>query len=125
LHQGPRKGYHETAALLAQPREQWPTAIFAISDKTALGALDALRGAGLRVPDAMALVGFDDIAESAYLVPPLTTVRLPMQEIGTVAVQRLVELIEGSHTIPSKTILYTEVVVRASSGAYLGATAAG
>ena len=104
-------------ALLALPRGQWPTAVFAISDKTALGALDALKDAGLRVPDDMALVGFDDIAESAHVVPPLTTVRLPMQAIGRVAVQRLVELIDGAETMPYKTVLYTDLVVRQSSGA--------
>jgi LacI family transcriptional regulator len=118
MHAGPRKGYREIEALLALPREQWPTAIFAISDKTALGALDALKDAGLRVPDEMALVGFDDIAESAHLVPPLTTVRLPMHAMGAMAVERLVELMEKADTIPTKTILYTELVVRESSGAY-------
>jgi LacI family transcriptional regulator len=117
LHRSPRKGYRETEALLALAREQWPTAIFAVSDKTALGALAALKDAGLRVPDDMALAGFDDIDESAHLVPPLTTVRLPMREIGAVAVQRLAELIEGAHTAPSKIILYTELIVRESSGA--------
>jgi LacI family transcriptional regulator len=117
LHGSPRKGYRETEALLALAREQWPTAIFAVSDKTALGALAALKDAGLRVPDDMALAGFDDIDESAHMVPPLTTVRLPMREIGAVAVQRLAELIEGSHNAPSKVILYTELVVRESSGA--------
>ncbi|HZS91503.1 MAG TPA: LacI family DNA-binding transcriptional regulator [Chloroflexota bacterium] len=117
LHGNPRKGYRETQALLELPRLHWPTAIFAVSDKTALGALEALKDAGVRVPDDMALVGFDDIAESAHTVPPLTTVRLPMQGIGQVAVQRLIDQIEGRNTLPSKTVLYTELVVRQSSGA--------
>lgn len=118
LHASPRKGYRETEALLALPRAQWPTAIFAISDKTAFGALDALKDAGLRVPDDMALVGFDDIAESAHVVPALTTVRLPMQAMGQVAMRRLIALMDGTDPLPSKTVLYTELVVRASSSAH-------
>ena len=117
LSAGPRKGYRQAKALLALPASQWPTAIFAISDKTAFGALEALKDAGLSVPDDVALVGFDDNADSAHLVPALTTVRLPTHAIGAVAVQRLVELIEGTDRVPSKTVLYTELVVRQSSGA--------
>ena len=124
LHGSSRKGYRETQSLLALPRADWPTAIVAISDKTALGALDALKEAGLRVPDDMALVGFDDIAESAHVTPALTTVRLPGQAIGEVAVQRLAALIDGAAVLPSKTVLYTELIVRESSGAgRLSATA--
>ncbi len=117
----PRKGYREATDLLELPPSQRPTAIFAISDKTAMGALEALRNAGLRVPEDMALVGFDDIAESAHLVPPLTTVRLPMQAIGAVAVQQLIARMEDDRSSSCKTVLYTELVVRESSGAGLPA----
>lgn len=117
LHGSLRKGYCETQALLALRREQWPTAIFAISDKTALGALDALRDAGLRVPDDMVLVGFDDIGESAHVTPPLTTVRVPTQMMGEVAVTKVIGLIEESDIEITKTVLYTELIIRQSSGA--------
>jgi LacI family transcriptional regulator len=117
LQGSPRKGYREMQSLLALPRNQWPTAVVAISDKTALGALDALKDAGLRVPDDMALVGFDDIAESAHVVPALTTVRLPMQEIGECAVRCLIKAMHGGQALPTKTVLYTELIVRESSGA--------
>lgn len=117
LHMSPRKGYRETQALLALPRRLWPTAIFAISDKTALGALDALKDAGLRVPDDMALVGFDDIGDSAHVTPALTTVRVPMEQMGEVAVRRLIELIDGLDGPAMKVVLYTELIVRESSGA--------
>jgi len=124
LHGGAHKGYRETQSLLALPRAEWPTAIVAISDKTALGALDALKEAGLHVPGDMALAGFDDIAESAHAAPTLTTVRLPGQAIGEAAVQRLAALIDGAAVPPSKTVLYTELIVRKSSGAArLSATA--
>jgi DNA-binding LacI/PurR family transcriptional regulator len=115
LRLSPRKGYHETQSLLALPAEQRPTAIFAISDKTALGAVDALKEAGLNIPDDMALVGFDDISDSEHVSPSLTTVRLPAQAMGEVAVQRLVELLEGPISTPSNTMLHTQLIVRQSS----------
>lgn len=116
LHLNVRKGYPETQGLLALPAEQQPTAIVAISDKTAFGALDALKDAGRRVPDDVALVGFDDITDSAQVTPSLTTVHLPARDMGENAVQRLVGLMEGADAIPAKTVLYTELIVRQSSG---------
>ncbi len=116
LPRRPRKGYEEAQSLLELPAGRRPTAIFAISDKTALGALDGLKDAGLRVPDDMVLIGFDDVAESAHLTPSLTTVRLPAHAMGEAAVQKLVDLVEGAGARPSKTVLYTELIVRQSSG---------
>jgi len=116
-HPGARKGELEMRELLSLPAARQPTAVFAISDKTALGALDAARVGGLRVPDDMALIGFDDVAESAQVTPALTTVRLPAHAMGEVAVQRLVGLIEGAGGAPNKTVLYTELIIRQSSGA--------
>lgn len=115
LHMGPRKGYHEAESLLMLPQAQRPTAIFAISDKAALGALAALSDAGLRVPDDVSLVGFDAVSDSEQARPSLTTVRLPAREMGETAVQKLVDLAEGA-TTPSKTVLYTELIQRQSSG---------
>ncbi|HEY8283952.1 MAG TPA: LacI family DNA-binding transcriptional regulator [Chloroflexota bacterium] len=115
IHPSTRKGYHEAQSLLALPSARRPTAIFAISDKTALGAMDALKDGGLILPDDMALVGFDDVAESALVTPSLSTVRLPAHAMGETAVQRLVELMEGAESAPSKTVLYTELLIRQSS----------
>lgn len=117
LHIDSRKGYHETCGLLALPARQRPTAIFAISDKAALGALAAVRDAGLRAPDDIALVGFDDLPDSEQVTPSLTTVRLPAYAMGKTAVASLVTVIEGADMPPSKIVLYTELVVRQSSGA--------
>jgi DNA-binding LacI/PurR family transcriptional regulator len=111
----PRKGYEEAQSLLALPVGKRPTAIFAISDKTALGAMDAVKEAGLRIPDDIALVGFDDVAESSHSSPSLTTVRLPAHAMGETAVKLLVDLTAGGVTAPSKTVLYTELVMRQSS----------
>jgi LacI family transcriptional regulator len=112
----PRKGYQEVQQLLALPARQRPTAIFAISDRTAFGAMEALRDANWRVPDDIALVGFDDVAESALVTPGLTTVLLPAHAMGESAAQRLVGLMEGTDTTPSKVVLYTELIIRQSSG---------
>jgi DNA-binding LacI/PurR family transcriptional regulator len=115
LHHRPRKGFEEAQSLLDLPASRRPTAIFAISDKTALGAMDALKEAGLRVPDDIALVGFDDVAESSHATPSLTTVRLPAHAMGETAVKMLVDLAAGAGATPTKTVLYTELITRQSS----------
>ena len=80
-------------ALLA--REQEFTAVFAANDTTAFGARLALHRAGLRVPEDVSLVGFDDQAEAAFMVPPLTTIRQPAREMGAEASRALLSLIDG------------------------------
>lgn len=94
-----------------------PDAVFACSDLMALGALRALRQANHRVPEDVALVGFDDDQIAAYTDPPLTTVRQPVYALGTMAVELLLQLITGAVQGPVRTILPTELVVRGSSGA--------
>jgi len=108
-------GYLAMQRLL--PRQ--PEAVFAASDMMAVGALRAMREAGLRVPDDVALVGFDDMPFSGQLDPPLTTVRQPIHRTGVVAVQMLIDLIERPDSQPRRIILSTELVVRASCGAGL------
>jgi len=112
ISHGPAKGYLETKYLLQLPNP--PTAIFAISDKTAMGALQAIREANLRVPEDISLIGFDDIVEAAHLNPPLTTVRVPKKEMGEIAVVKLLSAINRENYNPSKTVLYTELVERES-----------
>jgi LacI family transcriptional regulator len=111
----PNKGYREMHALLARP--QRPTAVFCVSDRTALGALTAIKEVGLRVPGDIALVGFDDVRESAHTNPPLTTVHMPKQEMGIVAAQRLADLIKHpqADVPPLKLVLPTYLVIRATS----------
>ncbi|MFO7681280.1 MAG: LacI family DNA-binding transcriptional regulator [Chloroflexota bacterium] len=93
-------------------------AIFAGDDKAASGALYALQQAGKRVPEDVALVGFDDAPYSRYLTPPLTTVRAPIGESGQVAAEMLSCLIRGEETA-LKTLLPTALVVRESCGSGL------
>jgi DNA-binding LacI/PurR family transcriptional regulator len=90
-------------------------AIFAADDESAIGALSALREAGLRVPEDIALVGFDDMDVSQYLTPPLTTVRAPTEQVGVQAARQLIHLIQSGEA-DSLTLLPTEVIVRHSCG---------
>jgi LacI family transcriptional regulator len=89
-------------------------AAFVASDVVALGAIGALREAGLRVPDDISIVGFDDIPLAAYFDPPLTTVRLPAFELGQAAGRALLERLADRAT-PHRTLLATELIVRGST----------
>lgn len=106
-------GYRETCSLLALPER--PTAIVAASDLMALAALQAIRDVGLEPGTDVAIVGFDDLEAAALAHPPLTTIRQDRQELGTVAAERAIELIEDPEARPPPTVLPVELVVRASS----------
>jgi DNA-binding LacI/PurR family transcriptional regulator len=89
-------------------------AVFVASDLMAHGALRALREAGRRVPDDVAVVGFDDIEMARYTDPPLTTVRQPIEQIGHTIARQLLRLLAGEEIDPA-VVLPTELVVRESS----------
>jgi DNA-binding LacI/PurR family transcriptional regulator len=89
-------------------------AVFVASDLMAFGALTALKEAGRRVPDDVAVVGFDDVDQSRYVEPPLTTVRQPIIGQGREMARQLLRLISGEE-IPHAVVLPTELVVRASA----------
>jgi DNA-binding LacI/PurR family transcriptional regulator len=84
------------AELLTLP--QRPSAVFCYNDMSALGALRKIRASGLRVPQDISLIGFDDLFIAQYTEPPLTTIRQPMREMGRRAMELLVQLLEGSET---------------------------
>ena len=102
-----------------------PTAIFAANDLMAIGAIAAVRDAGLDVPDDVSVVGFDGIALASYVRPALSTVAIPTYELGAAATRMLLELVErkqhpelGPEPPEGRTVwLPTELVVRESSGA--------
>ena len=96
-----------------------PTAVFVASDTVALGALQCLRRHHLRIPDDMALVGFDDIPLVEFIDPPLTTVRLPAFGLGWGAGELLTRMIAGEEIQNPRVILETELIVRESCGASL------
>jgi LacI family transcriptional regulator len=108
----PLKGYVQMREILELPHR--PTGVIAISDKTAFGAMEAIREAGLRIPYDVAIGSIDNTAESAYTRPPLTTVHIPKYEIGVLALRKLHRLIEGEETIPIKSIVYSELIARES-----------
>ncbi|MGH7558728.1 MAG: LacI family DNA-binding transcriptional regulator [Gemmatimonadota bacterium] len=92
-----------------------PTAIFAANDSMAIGALSALRDAGVEVPEEMVVVGFDDIPIARYLSPPLSSVHVPIRGLGVRAVERLLEsMTDGNEKTVE--VLPTRLVVRESCG---------
>ena len=93
-------------------------AIFAANDQMAIDAVLALREHGLRVPEDVAVVGFDDIPLARYVVPPLTTVRQPAYELGAQGVQAVLNALRG-RAFPEGAVLPVELVVRESCGAEL------
>lgn len=90
-----------------------PTAVFAISDTLAIGAIKALRRAGRRVPEDMAVVGFDDLPLSAVFEPALTTILQPMRDLGAHAAEMLLARLNGEHPV-SRTLPH-QLVVRDSA----------
>jgi DNA-binding LacI/PurR family transcriptional regulator len=90
-------------------------AVFAASDLMAAGALQALRVARRRVPDDVAVVGFDDSPLAATTQPPITSIRQPIEEMGREMVRLLVESSERADPVPRHVVLGTELVRRASS----------
>jgi len=92
-----------------------PTAIFALNDRMAIGAMRVIQMAGLRVPEDVAVLGFDDIPLSVDCAPALTTVRQPSREIGRVAAELLFKLINGEAVTEREIVLPAELVVRQSA----------
>ncbi len=94
-----------------------PDAVFVASDSMAYGAMRALREANLHIPEDVAVVGFDDIPTSAKTIPPLSTIRQPVQQMGSKAVDMLINIIQTGTKTTQKVVMDTELVVRDSCGA--------
>lgn len=110
----PQGGYDAMGALLKLPA--WPTALFT-NDDMAIGALRAIHERGLRVPDDIAVVGFDDIEYAAHTTPPLTTVGVPKEEMGRLAVrQAIAQMEQGEQHVFSTTVVAPALVIRSSCG---------
>ena len=106
-------GYQHGRDLLDRPDR--PTAIFAGSDMQALGVLRAAHELGLRVPEDLSVVGYDDVAVSKWIQPALTTVHQPLQEMAATATRMLLQLADGHTSGPQRIELATELVVRNST----------
>ncbi len=94
-----------------------PDAIFAASDSMAIGAIQAIKEAGLSIPQDIAIVGYDDLAPARYANPQLTTIRQPVLRFGAAVFKILLEIIDGKTNEPQNTILDVELVIRESCGA--------
>jgi DNA-binding LacI/PurR family transcriptional regulator len=99
-----------------------PTAVFVCSDRMALGVFQAVRERGLRIPYDISVVGFDDLPESRWTTPALTTVRQPLAEMAATALRLLVRMMDGEHPEGTRTELSTRLVERASTAAPLQVT---
>jgi DNA-binding LacI/PurR family transcriptional regulator len=102
--------------LASRSKRDLPTAVFAINDEAAIGVMKALQAQGMKVPDDVSVIGFDDIAWASHTEPPLTTVRIQREEMGRLAANLLIRQIEaGSGKAPAtKLLMQTELVVRMS-----------
>ena len=114
----PRLGYPFTKQLLARQRPF--TALFAYNDISAIGAIRAIQEQGLRVPQDISVIGFDDIPAAAFNTPSVTTVRQPLNRMGEVAAQSLLDRIEGKKEYPNEIAIEPELVVRESTAKALG-----
>lgn len=112
----PEEGYVTARELLVSGVRF--TALFAFNDISAIGAVRAFRDAGLRVPEDVSVVGFDDIQAAAYLTPRLTTVRQPLRQMGEMAARQLLLRISNSNgKAPQLISMAPELIVRESTGA--------
>jgi DNA-binding LacI/PurR family transcriptional regulator len=112
----PEVGYKVTKRVIE--RGQPFTALFAFNDISAIGAIQALRESGKRVPEDVSVVGFDDIQSAAYQSPGLTTVRQPLREMGVIAAETLLSRINGhqERNYPKEIVVKPQLVVRGTSG---------
>lgn len=114
----PNLGYPFAKQLLA--RKQPFTALFAYNDISAIGAIAAFQEHGLRVPEDVSVVGFDDIQGAAYINPPLTTVKQPLQYMGEMAARTLIDRLEGRMKDVAEIMIEPELMVRRSTAGYAG-----
>jgi LacI family transcriptional regulator len=110
------RGGREAAQKLMAMRNR-PTAVFASNDLSAIGAMSTLLAAGIRVPEDISIVGFDDLPAASQVHPALTSVRQPIAEMGRAAVNTLLAVIAGLEVAARQVTLPTELVVRGSSAA--------
>ena len=111
-------GYRSGRTLLeSRPRSEWPTAITCYNDLVAMGLVKAIIDLGLKVPEDVSVIGFDDIKFCETFLVPLTTVRVPKYDMGNIAAQMLIQHIESREAVTAQRhILDGSLVVRASTG---------
>lgn len=110
----PDSGYYQMKNILESP-SHFPTAVFVASDVVASGALAAIHERHLRVPEDIAVVGFDDVPLAQYMIPPLTTVHIPIRAMAQLAFSMIIQLINGQEPDEKEILLDTKLVIRQSS----------
>jgi DNA-binding LacI/PurR family transcriptional regulator len=108
-----QSGYEGGLRLLSLPHP--PTAVFAASDHIAHGVLNAARQRNIAVPDGLSVIGFDNLADSALVEPPLTTIHQPLLEIGEEAARLLFRQIQHETEVQKKTVFKPTLIIRAST----------
>jgi LacI family transcriptional regulator len=109
-------GGHRAMSMLLELRDV-PTGVVCVSDRVAVGALDAIAERGLRVPQDVSVVGFNDLPVASYVHPKLTTIRVPFTQIGAMAAQLLIrQIADRAQAVPERVLFPPELIVRASSG---------
>ena len=109
-----RSGFQAARQLLALAER--PTAIFAVNDVSAFGAIEAVKDAGLRVPEDISVIGFDNIPQASQVFPALSTVEQPLLEMGAAGTRQLLNLIQGVGAVMERLTVPTGLIVRASTG---------
>lgn len=118
----PEEGYTCAMDLLATKLPF--TSLICFNDVTAIGAIRAFRGAGLRVPEDVSVIGFDDIESAGYLTPSLTTLRQPLEQMGELAAEHLIGMIDGGQPPMSEVLVDPTLIERESTAALAGASQA-
>ncbi len=111
-----RGGYDAMQKILDLPKKQWPRAIVTVNDPAAIGAMEAIYEAGLKVPEDFAICGFSDDIRSGLMKSPLTTVRQRPFDIGRIAAEKLIRTIENDDEPIENRVITTELVIRRSCG---------
>jgi DNA-binding LacI/PurR family transcriptional regulator len=107
-------GFEAANALISTPVH--PTALYAVSDLLAIGAMQAIKARGMRIPHDIAVVGYNDIEIASIVDPPLTTVSASARKLGKEAMNMLQRLIRGEDVTQSPVVIETKLVVRSSCG---------
>ena len=115
-------GYEAMMKILQLPKDRWPDGVFAVNDPAAIGAIEALKEAGLRIPEDIGIIGFTDDPRAPLTNPPLTTVRQPAFEIGKTAAQRLISLIDEEREVDDvdEIVVKSDLIIRNSCGCQNG-----
>jgi DNA-binding LacI/PurR family transcriptional regulator len=112
----PELGYPVTEKLLSQKRKF--TALVCFNDIAAIGAIRAVHDRGLRVPDDISVIGFDDIRAAAYISPSLTTIRQPLTEMGRFAAQCIVNRLNRTEDFREQIAFEPELIIRESTSSF-------